>query len=254
MSNTLRIISYNIHKGKGPFNPARALNTKNTPVNNTYINRMQQITSSLLSRQPSIITCQEVAHRPTQHSTPQNEQLSQQLENFTHSYGANAFTHGGHHGNATFSTHPMSHHNNFDISTNRIEKRGALHSIIHPTPQVNLHIFNVHFGLNTHQRRKQAQKICDLIHTQTKKDDPIIIAGDMNDWNHQLAKIFQQNHTNLKSLHETPARTWPTQKPLLALDRIYTRHLNLTDFKIHSDDTWKHLSDHFPIEATFTLQ
>lgn len=253
MTNSLRIISYNIHKGKGPLEVARALKAKNIHHSSAE-HIMQQITERLLNRQPDIITCQEVAHRPTQHKTPQHEQLAENLNNFAHSYGANAFTHGGHHGNATFSTHPISHDENFNISTNRLEKRGALHTIIHPKPGVNLHVFNVHFGLNTAQRRKQAKILCDLIDSKTHHEDPLIIAGDMNDWNHQLSQIFYKNHSNIKCIQDKNARTWPTQKPLLALDRIYTRHLHLTDVTIHADAQWKKLSDHFPIEATVTLQ
>lgn len=253
MTDHIRIISYNIHKGKGALEIARALNTKNINHSSTD-NILQQITTRLLHRRPDIIACQEVAHRPRQHKTPQHERLAAHLNDFTHSYGANAFSHGGHHGNATFSAHPVSHEKNFNISTNPIEKRGALHTIIHPEPGVNLHVFNVHFGLNTAQRRKQAETLCNLIQSQTDKNDPIIIAGDMNDWNHQLSKIFHKNHTNISCLQDKTARTWPTQKPLLALDRIYTRHLNLSNVTIHTDANWKKLSDHFPIEATVTLQ
>ena len=46
--------------------------------------------------------------------------------------------------------------------------------------------------------------------------------------------------------HTTPETAWP----VLSLDRIYTRHLEILDARLHSGEPWLYLSDHLPLSAT----
>jgi len=240
----LNILSYNIHKG---FNTG----------NRKFI--LDQIKKSILTTQSDIVFLQEVVGHHSSHSKkieswPTNSQfefLADQAWDH-HVYGKNAVHTKGHHGNAILSKFSIASWANYDIST-RFESRGILHVVLND-PQLKgpLHLFCIHFGLFRKDRKMQTEVLIDKIQEFVPKNAPLIIAGDFNDWREDLS-IPLYKKIGLKEVflasNGRHALTFPSKFPLLPLDRIYYKNLELDSVKIFDHNSWNRLSDHLPIYA-----
>lgn len=249
MVENIRLVSYNIRKGAGPLAAPNANCMRELGC------QTDEIASALSELNADIVLCQEVANRPANKVKSQTDAIAEPNK-LQCSYMANRHNKHGDHGNASFSRYPIVHAANHNISTNPIEKRGILHNIVTLNDNRALHLFNAHLGLNQAQRNKQVARLKQLITKFTNDNDPVIIAGDFNDWNNKIHKQLE-GFAGLKSaVHQLKLRqrlTWPTQLPFFSLDRIYARGLELVDVKTHNSDVWRKLSDHLPIQADYRL-
>lgn len=79
---------------------------------------------------------------------------------------------------------------------------------------------------------------------------------DFNDW---MGLIHRHFHDQLKLkevfqiIHGRHARTFPVWMPLLPMDRIYYRSLEPITCTRLGHLSWRSLSDHVPLSATFQL-
>jgi endonuclease/exonuclease/phosphatase family metal-dependent hydrolase len=174
------------------------------------------------------------------------------LESF---YGANKFRAIGHHGNTTLTRLKVERFVNHDISTNRIERRGALYVRLglNGTP---LHVFNVHLGLNHRQRLSQVKRIGALMGELCLAGEPVLLAGDFNDWRRELeAYIVDELGFDDAFAGHAPesVRTWHARRPVFSLDRIYTRHVRVGHAGRLDGAPWSELSDHLPLFAELHL-
>ena len=246
MTESIRILTYNIHKG---FNIG----------NRNFV--LREIKKSIESTHADIICLQEVVG---QHSTKaikvQNWPSSTQFEFLAdqvwehHAYGKNAVYPKGHHGNAILSQYPISHWNNYDVST-RFERRGILHTeIIKKENKKSLHVFCIHFGLLRKDRKNQTHTLVHKILDLVPSSSPLIIAGDFNDWQEDVSEILSQKLKIKEAFLHSCGRhalTFPSHFPLLPLDRIYYKNLELESVKIFETKFWNKLSDHLPVLAKF---
>ena len=106
-------------------------------------------------------------------------------------YGRNAIRHQTDHGNALLSRFPIVEHENQDISDHRLEQRGLLHARIELDGRA-VHCFVVHLGLFAGSRSRQILALTERIRRLVPEGDPILIAGDFNDWGDRLAPLFVQ--------------------------------------------------------------
>jgi endonuclease/exonuclease/phosphatase family metal-dependent hydrolase len=248
MADPFRVITYNIRKGKGADGRSAI--------------EMSAVGKALSDHNVDLLLCQEVFHcSRSGNSQSGNLAAAMGLSSY---YGANKFRVVGHHGNTTFTRFSVERFVNHDISTNRIERRGALYvrlSLDRPAPALRggaaqhstpLHVFNVHLGLNRWQRISQIRQIAQLVEELSNADDPVLLAGDFNDWNRELDRLITQElgfHNAFGAHEPQAARTWHARRPVFALDRIYTRHLDVTRAARLDGDPWSDLSDHLPLYA-----
>ena len=219
----MRIVTYNIHKG---FRAGgRTLVTDPMKV-------------AVHALEPDLLFLQEVVGQHDKHKGRFNEWPEPQSDFFrsealTHfSYGKNMVYPHGHHGNALLSRIPMLLETNVDITVISFEKRGFIYSQLrHPDAHGKvLHAVCAHLGLVDYERRRQAKAICDYLDTRVSPDDPVIVAGDFNDWFQKLSPYFKQRagfDEAFLSHYGSHARTFPSWLPMSRLDRIYFRNLNL---------------------------
>jgi endonuclease/exonuclease/phosphatase family metal-dependent hydrolase len=152
------------------------------------------------------------------------------------------------------SKHPLHKGNNYDISAYRFEKRGLLHSVIQLSANAPaIHCFCVHLALFERGRERQLAEIIRYIEELTNHA-PTIVAGDFNDWRNRVSAPMRDAGfvEVFEVLTGSPARTFPSVKPILPMDRIYVRGL-----KIHSAEIlyeWLKLSDHLGITAQLELE
>lgn len=235
MASEVQVITYNIRKGKG--------HNGRSPVEMAAIGR------ALGERGADLILCQEVFHC-AQTGASQSGGLAEAM-GLSAYYGANKFRMVGHHGNSTFTRLAVEHFENHDISTNRVERRGALYVRL-SIKSGPLHVFNVHLGLNRWQRMRQVNYLSGVVDEVVKAGEPVLIAGDFNDWRRELEAVFVDGMGFDNALAGHPpdtVRTWHARRPVFSLDRIYTRNLAVGNAGRLSGEPWSQLSDHLPLFA-----
>ena len=170
-------------------------------------------------------------------------------------YGKNCVYQHGHHGNAVLSRFPIVQYENVDVSAHAFESRGMLHcEIALPNSDRKLHCLNVHLGLFERGRQWQIRALCERIRETVPQQDPVIIAGDFNDWRHKVNRALLQTigvREVFEQVRGRPARTFPSVLPVFRLDRIYARGLRIVDARVHYAFAGARLSDHAALAATF---
>lgn len=244
--SSLKILSYNIHKGFS--------------LSQKYV--LQLMREALRSTDADVVFLQEVLghHRRLRGQIkgwPSASQFEFLADSHWHhfAYGKNAIYSGGHHGNAILSKFPIIKWSNLDISNSRLERRGLLYGRIeHPTGP--LHSLCLHLDLLPRGQRTQLELISNWIKGEIAPDEPLIIAGDFNDWSSSATASFAQDLGLKEAFFETNgqhARTFPSLMPVLRLDRIYLRQTEIQAVRCLRGDPWKSLSDHVPLFAEIIL-
>lgn len=204
-----------------------------------------------------VLCLQEVlgAHEPLSRrhgdwpSTPHYEFIADTLwPEFA--YGRNAAYPHGHHGNAVLSKFPIARYLNHDVSIPGTEQRGMLWCVLDiPGQHRQIHAVCVHLGLRESHRQRQLQALCRLIDEQIPPDAPLLVAGDFNDWRQRADRILADSSLREAFVATTgrAARTFPARWPVLALDRVYSRNVQVERARMLSGRPWSHLSDHTPL-------
>ncbi len=245
----INILTYNIHKGF-------------SPTNRRFV--LHEIKESLRHINSDVVFLQEIQgeHLIRQHkvdSWPNDTQfefLADQVWQH-HAYGKNAIYKSGHHGNAILSKHPFIEWENINVSPIRSASRSLLHGTIEiADSRQKLHVICVHLGLLNSEREKQLSILSKRISSHVPHNEPLILAGDFNDWLgkaekhlcHELGlqEIFKKNTGHY-------ARSFPAWLPALNMDRIYFRGLTPIKCQRLHGSPWKKLSDHTPLIASFSF-
>ncbi|WP_230969599.1 endonuclease/exonuclease/phosphatase family protein [Nitrogeniibacter aestuarii] len=245
---TLRICTYNIHKGFSQFNRRMMVHELRE--------RLRQLGTD-------IVFLQEVQGLHMGHarrhadwpSEPQHQFLARDIWPSA-AYGGNAIYDHGHHGNAILSRYPIISTHNQDVSDHRFERRGLLHCeirIAENRPPV--HAVCVHLGLFAGSRRRQMEALARRMIELAPPDAPMIVAGDFNDWrNHAPRDLLSKlDLVEVFSPEGRPPRSYPSSFPMFRLDRIYVRGLTVEQCAVHCGPPWSRISDHAALTAEFRL-
>jgi len=246
----LHIATYNIHKGFSQFN--RRL-------------MIHELREHLRLLDADIVFLQEVQGQHRRHAArfedwpaePQYEFLAQKVWN-DYAYGRNAVYSHGHHGNAILSRYPIRWAENEDVSYHKRESRGLLHcEITVPGAASPLHCICVHLALTERGRRHQVGALIDRLHREVPDRAPVIVAGDFNDWRNLAGRRLAASlglHEALADRWGRPARSFPSAFPVLRLDRIYVRGLEVERTEAHRGRQWRRISDHAPLSAHLSFE
>lgn len=247
MTERLRVVTLNIHKGLSHF--------KRRVV-------IHELREGLSGLDPDLVFLQEVQGLNQRFALryaacpmePQHEFLAG--DRWQHVYGCNAVYDHGHHGNAILSRFRFVSFENEDVSSHRFERRGLLHSVVAvPGWRRNLHLVCVHLSLHERGRSRQLEAISGRLEELASRDLPMIVAGDFNDWRHRASSILERRlgMTEVSvARFGRAARTYPSMLPLLRLDRIYVRGFTVTASEVHRGKPWSMLSDHLAVSAELT--
>jgi endonuclease/exonuclease/phosphatase family metal-dependent hydrolase len=267
----IRVATYNIHKG--------VTSIRSTP-------RVLALKKAIALFEADIVFLQEVQGKHEKHLAKFGEESrgkhhwprAAQHEYFAgeshHSaYGMNAVYDHGHHGNALLSKFPICDQSNHDVSDHAYEQRGILHCVLN-TPKGLVHCYVVHLGLFESGRGRQTQALIEAVNASAPNGEPVIIAGDFNDWRNTLSAKLRDKLGVVEVFDElskgsalgglvrtlvgaerkvTPARTFPAALPWFRLDRIYVRGFKVDSAEVLHGTLWARLSDHAPIVATLQL-
>lgn len=144
----------------------------------------------LYGLRPDLLFLQEVQGRNERQVSldAQHESLAAALH-MEAAYGCNAVQDATDHGNALLSRYPILQYENQDISDHRLEQRGLLHGVI-GVGDASVHCIVVHLGLFAGGRSRQVNVLLERIKRLVPEDEPLLIAGDFNDWDNRLAPLF----------------------------------------------------------------
>lgn len=228
----LRVATYNIHRAVGSDrrrNPAR-------------------IAGVLGELQADVVGLQEVDwHDEPGRRHAQFEYLAR-LPGYAAVAGPNLRDHRGHYGNLLLTHLPIRAVRLHDLSLDGREPRGAV-DVDLTLAGGCLRVIVTHLGLCAGERWRQARQLCRLL-GQTP-DRPTVLLGDLNDWLPGSPSVRP-----LLALCDHPRhpRSFPSRRPLLALDRILTRALPPPKPPhAHRSATARVASDHLPVVADLRL-
>ncbi len=245
---TLKIATYNIHKGFSQFNRRVVLHDLRE--------RLRELDADIVFLQE--VQGEHLRH-PQRHTdypdVPQHEFLADEFWAH-HAYGMNAVYDAGHHGNAILSRFPIVRSHNRDVSAHRFESRGLLHCEIELEGPRQVHCLCAHFGLFAKGRRIQKRALIEYVRSNIPVGAPLLIAGDFNDWRNQLSPVLEGELgvRDVFDLYEgQPARSYPSRMPLFRLDRIYVRGFSVQQCAVHSGEKWRRLSDHAALSAALKI-
>jgi endonuclease/exonuclease/phosphatase family metal-dependent hydrolase len=267
----IRVATYNIHKGVSSF--------RSTP-------RVVALNNAIKEFHADIVFLQEVQgkhdrnaaqygdpNRGHRHwpSVAQHEFFAG--DSHQCAYGLNAQYDHGHHGNALLSRFDIDRSHNQDVSDHAYEQRGILHCEL-KTDAGRVHCYVVHLGLFEAGRVRQTASLIEAVNKSAGHGEPVIIAGDFNDWRNTLSdrlrkelgvrEVFDELNAKPRLGHlvrtlagrpvtPTPARTFPSALPMFQLDRIYVRGFKVESAQVLHGPMWAKLSDHSPIIANLEL-
>jgi endonuclease/exonuclease/phosphatase family metal-dependent hydrolase len=245
MTQSLRIVTYNIHKGFSQFNRRMVLH---------------DLREHLRGIQADVVFLQEVVGAHNSHPARYADYPEQSQYEFLadsiwqdFAYGKNAVYPEGHHGNAILSRFPIASWQNEDVSAHRFEQRGLLHCAVEvPGWGETLHCICVHFGLFARGRRMQLAALRDRIKREVPPHAPLVIAGDFNDWRGEACDVLARGlHLSeaFGATHGAPAKSSPAALPLFRLDRIYVRGLQVKNTHVYAGRPWSKISDHAALSA-----
>jgi len=268
----IRVATYNIHKGVSAIrSEPRVLALKQAISQFEADVVFLQEVQGQHDRKAAKYGADHLGHKHWP-AAAQHEYFAGETRHGHAAYGMNAVYDHGHHGNALLSAFPIANSRNHDVSDHAYEQRGILHCVLE-TARGPVHCYVVHFGLFEAGRRRQAQALIAAVQASAPDGEPVIIAGDFNDWRNSLGgelrnalgvvEAFDQigSASTLGDLVRTlrgkhrlaPARTFPAALPFFRLDRIYVRGFKVETAQVLHGNLWAKLSDHAPIVANLTL-
>jgi endonuclease/exonuclease/phosphatase family metal-dependent hydrolase len=249
LSFSIKVLTVNIHKGFTFFNRKFILHELREAVRTVGADVvfLQEVTGTHARHES------KVANYP---ATPHYEFLADSIwPQFA--YGRNAVYTNGHHGNAVLSKFPIVSFENRDVSISGPERRGLLHCVLQvPGRDTHVHAICVHLGLAESHRLKQLHMLCDMVRNDIPSSNPVIAAGDFNDWRRRAHTVLEQGagmHEVFVQANGKAARTFPARFPLLQLDRIYVRNAIGHAPVVLPPKPWSHLSDHAPLAAEIEI-
>ncbi|MEM6582629.1 MAG: endonuclease/exonuclease/phosphatase family protein [Pseudomonadota bacterium] len=251
MGDKIHVLTYNIHKGYSSGNRRFVLDSmrKRIAESGADVVFLQEIHGTAIESDAK-------RKRFSYPDQPHFEYLAD--KSWPHyAYGRNSIYRKGDHGNAILSMYPFLSWENIDVSIFRRSSRSILHGIIEiPGRSIRLHTLCVHLGLLEQERREQFQALTRRIDQHVPNDEPMIIAGDFNDWRRKAEEHLHQDlgleelFVNMQGRH---ARTFPVWAPMLSVDRIYYRGLKPLSCKRMFTGQWRDLSDHAALFGVFSL-
>jgi endonuclease/exonuclease/phosphatase family metal-dependent hydrolase len=237
---TLRVMTWNIHKGVGGFDRRYDL-SRTIAVIKHY--------------DPDILLLQEVAQGV------KRLRFDDQVDLLTNELGYHAAFHPEHagrvggYGNLILARWPLHSPLHLDLTIGSRKRRGMLQ--VHVRTNIDGHqrsvvINNLHLGLAGTERGRQLERFVALPTLKLLTHVPVIIGGDLNDLWGNLGRRYL-----LPSGFERAGRlanTFPSTFPLRPLDGIYYRGgLKLINFAVGRLRLASSASDHLPIYADFAL-
>jgi endonuclease/exonuclease/phosphatase family metal-dependent hydrolase len=157
-------------------------------------------------------------------------------------------------GNVVLSRMPMRHHVQYELTWKTCEPRGCQRVDV-ALDDHTLHIYNVHLGTSILERRHQARRLASIVHDR-RVPGPKVVLGDFNEWARGLATDVLAERLQSVDLrhHLRRRRTYPSFFPILHLDHIYFEgQVEVLRVALPRDRLTMVASDHLPLVADLRI-
>ena len=228
----LDIASYNVHRWAGvrggrAFDPGRAF---------AVIDELDA----------DVLALQEVL-RPTDQPDPLRE-VAERL-GYHLAFVVTRLHKRGELGNAVLSRWPLAGALAIDLTFGRLERRAALAVTVRGGDRT-VQVAATHLALVDRTRARQVDAL--LGHPQLS-DGPVVLLGDMNAWRRTRASKALDDHFQTRHDNANWPASYPSVRPVLALDRLYARGARVEAVAAHASEAARRGSDHLPIVARVKL-
>jgi len=247
-TGTLRVATYNIHKGVRGVGPRKRLEIHNLGL------AVESFDADMVFLQEVRLHHSREARRfeRTSFGWPAEGQAEFLApEGYGVAYRTNAHTRWGEHGNALLARWPIGDVGHHDVSDHRFEQRGLLHVPVAWSGST-VHAVVVHFGLVHRSRVRQVQRLARFIESEVPPGEMLVVAGDFNDWGERLDDTMRAcglQRAAAPGGQRSRQATFPSLAPVFALDRFYLRGLTCRSTMVPRGTAWARMSDHLPLVA-----
>ncbi|AKH43458.1 endonuclease/exonuclease/phosphatase family metal-dependent hydrolase [Altererythrobacter atlanticus] len=153
----------------------------------------------------------------------------------------------GWHGNSILVSPEIEVREAEPINLPALEPRGAVCAHLEAAGR-EFCVVGMHLDLSGLLRRRQIEEICAHVPAQEK---PAVLLGDFNEWSTRKG-AFRGFEDHWTVLH--PGRSFPSRRPLAALDRIvHSSHWACDGAEVHHSALSAKASDHLPVRARLSI-
>jgi len=236
----MRLLSYNIHKGIGGRDRRYDLD---------------RIWRVIREEEPDLVCLQEVAQNARRtHHHDQPLMLAERLAAAAHLFQMNVRYREGGYGNLVLSRWPFHRRHQVSLRLGRRKPRGA-QMVVVETAEGPLHLSNVHLGLAEKERHWQVNH---LLHHPLFRESihlPTLIVGDCNDWRNTLAAgPFARYAFEQVTGPPRHFRSFPAFLTVLALDKAFHHGgVVIRHARVVRSALARRASDHLPLVIDFHL-
>jgi endonuclease/exonuclease/phosphatase family metal-dependent hydrolase len=239
VTDPVRIISYNIHKGIG---------------GRDRLYRIERVLEVIRALEPDVVCLQEVDHNVARSRyDDQPKLLAEKLDLSTAVYQLNVHLKTGGYGNLVLSRFNVLEKHHISLRLREKKPRGA-QLVVLDTPQGPLHAVNWHLGLSERERAWQVGHLMGHDLFRQGMHLPTVIIGDYNDWRNQLKHAHLAVHGFEQVTHPASRfRSFPAFLPLGSLDKAFVRGVNVERAYIAHSPMARQASDHLPLVVDFDI-
>jgi endonuclease/exonuclease/phosphatase family metal-dependent hydrolase len=238
---TMRLLSYNIHKGIGGRD-------------RRY--RLERIIQVIDAEKPDFVCLQEVdRHLERSRHDDQPKKLFDALQAKSHLFQLNVHFSSGGYGNLVLSRWPFRQSHQISLRRKRRKPRGAQLAVAE-TPEGPVHLVHWHLGLAERERHWQTRHLLEHAAFRESAHLPTLIVGDFNDWLNTLARGALASHGFIQvTAPRTRFRSFPAYWPVVSLDKAFVRGpLDIRHARIVHSRLAREASDHLPLVIDFHLK
>ena len=234
-SNELRILTYNIHAGKG-------LDGKID---------LQRIANVIKSVNPDLVALQEVDVKTRRSGNVDQAKTLAQLCNMKHVFGKAINYQGGEYGNAVLANREIIASNAIELSEAGAERRSAVGAAIYQDKNKNrpITLISTHWDHRSAEARTQASK--RLAEIVTQSEGVVVVAGDFN------CELDSREISSLMKVAASPSAkpvfTFPSKNPSKQIDFIVVDKQAKWKLKKLAAIDDRGASDHRPLLAVFEI-
>jgi endonuclease/exonuclease/phosphatase family metal-dependent hydrolase len=150
----------------------------------------------------------------------------------------------GHFGNALLTRRPTRAVRLVDLSVAGREPRGAIDADVEVAPGT-CRVIVTHLGLRGYERRRQVEMLLANVVEQATPE-LVVLLGDLNEWLGP-ARVLRRLRASFAC---AAVASFPTVRPMLALDRILVRPASaFVTLRAHDTPLSRWASDHLPVLA-----
>jgi endonuclease/exonuclease/phosphatase family metal-dependent hydrolase len=231
--DSLKVASYNIHKGVGTDrrrDPARILNVLNeVGANIVCLQEADLRFGSRASVLPRFLIEGHTDYLPVP--------LDVQGDSM------------GWHGNAILARRGIVVESHDILHIPCLEPRGVVTARLR-VGDASVSVFGMHLDLSGLWRARQARAIAGLADA-ARASGPVVLMGDLNEWR-SAAGAFREFGRHFTLLD--PGPSFPSRRPLGRLDRVlHCGALTVTGCGVHRSALAATASDHLPVWAAFAI-